>query len=120
MARTPNSSKRFGCWEGKDMGPRVEAVKQASRNRRTLFIVRSLARFGAFLSENAEPLSASVRQHWISQPTPQPSPPSAMDPAQVGGVFSWRLESMSGDAATSVTVNEAGEADGRGRSIRVR
>jgi hypothetical protein len=41
------------------------------------------------------------------------------DPGQVGGGFSWRLESMSGDTATYVTMDEAGEINGRGRSVRV-
>jgi hypothetical protein len=41
------------------------------------------------------------------------------DPGQVGDVFSWRLESTSGDTIAYVVMDEAGEPTGRGRSIRV-
>lgn len=42
------------------------------------------------------------------------------DPDQVGDVFGWKVESTSGDTVTFVTMDEAGEITGRGRSIRVR
>lgn len=42
------------------------------------------------------------------------------DPDRVGDVFSWKVESRSGDTITYVTMDEAGELTGRGRSIQVR
>lgn len=42
------------------------------------------------------------------------------NPERVGDVFSWRVESTSGDTITYVTMNEAGEPTGGGRSIKVR
>ena len=41
------------------------------------------------------------------------------DPDRVGDVFSWKVESTSGDTITYVTMDEAGEPTGRGRSVRV-
>lgn len=41
------------------------------------------------------------------------------DPGQVGDVFSWKVESISGDTISFVTMDESGQIDGRGRSIRV-
>lgn len=41
------------------------------------------------------------------------------NPDRVGDVFSWRVESTSGDTITYVTMDEAGELTGRGRSIKV-
>lgn len=41
------------------------------------------------------------------------------DPERVGDVFSWRVESTSGDTITYVTMDEAGEPTGRGMSIKV-
>jgi hypothetical protein len=42
------------------------------------------------------------------------------NPDRVGDVFSWRIESTTGDTITVVTMNEAGEFTGRARSVRVR
>jgi len=41
------------------------------------------------------------------------------DPDQVGTVFSWKVESTSGDTVTFVTMDETGQIDGRGSSVRV-
>ena len=41
------------------------------------------------------------------------------DPDQVGTVFSWKIESTSGDTVTVVTMDETGQIDGRARSVRV-
>jgi hypothetical protein len=42
------------------------------------------------------------------------------DPDVVGDVFSWKVEATAADTITYVTMDEAGEVTGRGRSIRVR
>ena len=42
------------------------------------------------------------------------------EPDRVGDVFSWRIESTAGDTISFVTMDEAGEITGRGRSLRVR
>lgn len=42
------------------------------------------------------------------------------NPERVGDVFSWKIESMAGDTISYVTMDEAGEVTGRGRSLRVR
>ena len=41
------------------------------------------------------------------------------NPDRVGDVFSWRVESTSGDTITYVTMDEAGETTGGGMSIKV-
>ena len=41
------------------------------------------------------------------------------DPDRIGDVFSWRVESTSGDTITFVTMDEAGEPTGSGMSVRV-
>ena len=41
------------------------------------------------------------------------------NPDRVGDVFSWRVESTSGDTITYVTMDEAGEPTGRGMSIKL-
>jgi len=69
-------------------------------------------------ADGSAPMTGEAGTYEIAHDTATHRIAYSTDSSRVGLVFKWTPESWSGDTIAYVVMNDAGEATGRGRSVR--